>query len=162
MNQNRNPIVDAVEALFANIVWPATDDVPDGAAGKPIFKVVSQRLRLPDECDVDSEMPALFVADHGESYTPQAERLPNSTTLNYGLYIYLSYGRDPKTVPSRLLNTVLDQIDRALHAATDPVTESCTLGGKVSHTWVEGELVKVPGELDGIGLAIVPIKVLVP
>lgn len=158
MNQDRNPIVDAVEALVAGIVWPASS--PN--AGQTIFKVVSQRMRLPDEVDADAQMPALYIADHGETYNPQGERLPPSTTINYGLYIYTSFGRDPQTVPSRLMNTILDQIDRAFKAARDPVTEACTLGGLVSHAWVEGEVVKVPGELDGIGLAIVPVKVLVP
>lgn len=158
MNQDRQPIVDAVQALVGGIVWP----VGEPREGQPIFKVVSQRMKLPDEVDADAEMPCLFLADHGETYTPQAERLGTITTMNFGLYIYVSFGRDPKVIPSKVMNTILNQIDRAFYAATDRVTEVCTLGGLVSHAWIEGELVKVPGELDGIGLAIVPVKVLIP
>jgi len=37
-----------------------------------------------------------------------------------------------------------------------------SLGGMVDHCWVEGETLKDPGDLDGQGLIIVPLNILLP
>jgi hypothetical protein len=53
----------------------------------------------------------------------------------------------------------LDVIDAAL--APNPVTRKQTLGGLVSHVWIDGKVMKGPGDLDGDGVAVIPVKILV-
>jgi len=76
------------------------------------------------------------------------------------LLIYISAGQDPQNIPARDLNLALDALVEAL--APSPGSERQTLGGLVYHCRIEGRIVKDPGDLDGQGLAIVPLKILAP
>jgi hypothetical protein len=51
---------------------------------------------------------------------------------------------------------------KSVMLAPSPVSGVQTLGGLVSHCWIEGEIEQFPGVLDGIAKAIVPVKILVP
>ena len=58
------------------------------------------------------------------------------------------------------MNNLIDAVEDALDPA--PLYQNQTLGGIVSHCWFEGDVMKEPGDLDGDGIAIIPIKILVP
>lgn len=151
MNQARKPIFDALETLMAGVSW--------GSGTK--FKLVSQRMKAPNEVSQE-QMPACFLYSPRESIVRQGERLPMATTLHVDIYIYFNSGQSPTAIPCEEVNLVLDAVDAAFKADLDPSRQVCTLGGLVSHCWVEGEIEKVPGDMDGIGLAIVPVHILVP
>ena len=87
-----------------------------------------------------------------------AESLPGKTTLNVDLFVYTASGKDPDCVPARDLDIALDAIAACL--APGPAEMRQTLGGLVSHCRIEGRIVKDPGDLDGQGLALVPVRIL--
>lgn len=63
-------------------------------------------------------------------------------------------------VPADLLNPLLDAIEDAMQP--DALTGRQTLGGLVTHAWIVGDTLKVPGDIDGDGMAIIPVSILVP
>lgn len=123
------------------------------------FRTKSRRLKLWTDVN-PTEKPALFVAQRGESYVRHSEAVPQKVTLKAEIYIYTNAGKDPNVVPATELNNLVDAIDKAL--APSPATGVQTLGGLVSHCWIEGDVMTDPGDLDGDGLAIIPVRILVP
>lgn len=108
-----------------------------------------------------SEFPALFLNAVGNHYpAPENRHLPPKRTLAYEIWIYSSAGKDPNAVPESALNDLVDAVEAAL--APSVVTNVQTLGGIVSHCWIEGQVELFSGVLDGIAKAIVPVKILVP
>jgi len=126
-------------------------------SGSASFVTSSRRLQLWTELSA-AETPAIFMAEREEQYDRKGEGLPPVVTLNVDLYIYTKPGLDSGMTPSSVLNPLLDAIDAAL--APNTVTGRQTLGGLVSHCRIEGKLFKDPGDIDGDGMAIVPIKIL--
>jgi hypothetical protein len=123
------------------------------------WATLSRRLKLWSDVPA-TDQPALFVAEHGENIAYASENLPGKTTLNVDLFVYIAAGRDPERAPARALNVVLDGLCAAL--APDPASGRQTLGGLVQHCRIEGRIVKDPGDLDGQGLALVPVRILAP
>jgi len=109
---------------------------------------------------------AIFMGKAAESIE-RMRGLPPKVTLNAMLYVYVrsNIASDDLAVsPSEVLDPILDAIDAALKPdATDPVKGNvCTLGGIVSHAWIEGEVLTSEGTLGDIEVALVPVAVLVP
>jgi hypothetical protein len=122
---------------------------------------VSRRVKLWTDVP-PAEQPAIFIAEHGEDVAHRSENTPGLVTIGVDLFVYV-YTGEPGGVPATTLNTVLDAIDAALApSGADMVRGRQTLGGLVSHCFVNGSVFKDPGDLDNQGLAVVPIKILVP
>jgi len=141
---NREAIISALFALVS------------GAAN---FATASRRLKLWGSVP-PSEKPALFLVERGDTYARASEAVPEAVTMQVEIYIYIEAGKDESIVPASVLNPLLDAIDTAL--APNRLTGLQTLGGLVSHCWIEGKLMKDAGDLDGDGVAVIPVKVLVP
>jgi hypothetical protein len=108
-----------------------------------------------------ASFPALFVQTTGTHYPPREARgLPPKRTISAELWVYTDVGKDPNANPEQGLNGIIDAIEAVL--APNVVSNVQTLGGIVSHAWIEGEIEQFPGVLDGIAKAIIPIKILVP
>ena len=121
------------------------------------FATASRRLQLWTELSA-GETPAIFMAEREEQYDRKGEGLPPVVTMNVDLYIYTKPGLESGVTPSSVLNPLLDAIDAAL--APSRVTGRLTLGGIVTHCRIEGKVFKDPGDIDGEGMAIIPIKIL--
>lgn len=122
------------------------------------FKTTGRRLILWSKC---TDQPAMFLSAASEEYAPRAARgLPPRVTLNVEVWLYVKAGPDPAVAPDMLLNGLIDAIDRALLPA--PGQEAQTLGGLVSHAWIEGQIERDPGNIDGQAKAILPVKILGP
>jgi len=141
---NREAIISALFALVS------------GAAP---FATASRRLQLWSSVP-SSEKPALFLVERGDNYARASEAVPEAVTMQLEIYIYIDAGKDQSIVPASALNPLLDAIDTAL--APSPLTGLQTLGGLVSHCWIEGKIMKDAGDLDGDGVAVIPVRVLVP
>jgi hypothetical protein len=63
-------------------------------------------------------------------------------------------------VPTERLNDYLDALEAVLRPAPGQPTQ--TLGGLVHHCFIDGEILKVPGDDDGQGMAVIRITILVP
>jgi hypothetical protein len=128
----------------------------------PEFNTISRRFRLPENVN-PGEMPALFIVEPSDTHVQSIEGLPSDVTLDVALYVYTNAGLDPNEEPITVLNVLIDKVAAALTSdAPLPLDQVCTLGGLVQHCWIEGTLAKDPGDLEGIGLARIPLKISVP
>lgn len=120
-----------------------------------ITGVTTKERRLRHWVDVQpSEMPYLAMAVGGQMATP-VKGLPTKWTLNADVYLYVQSDNLP---PGPILNGLLDKIDAAL--APEPGQTTQTLGGTVSHAWIEGDVQTDEGTLGSIAVAIVPLRML--
>jgi hypothetical protein len=153
MTNTREAIMEALGALLAQAQFAA----PINGCGT--WAMISRRVKLWNDVS-PADQPALFIGEHGENVAYAGDNFPSKTTLNVDLLIYTSAGRDPDSAPARALNIAIEALVAAL--APDPKTGRQTLGGLVQSCRVEGRVKKDPGDLDGQGFALVPVKILVP
>jgi hypothetical protein len=107
-----------------------------------------------------SGQPALFQSEHAEEYVDKPRGIPQRVTLFASLIIYLTSG-DPNAVMTTLVNNMIQQVKNCL-APTDMIYNVQTLGGIVSHCWIEGRIFKDPGDLDGQAMIVIPVRILIP
>jgi hypothetical protein len=137
---------EIIEALFQLALTATT------------FNTSNRRLQLWSKV---ASFPALFIQSTGTHYPPRDARgLPPKRTITAELWVYTDVGKDPNANPEQALNEIIDAIESAL--SPQIVGGVQTLGGLVSHAWIEGEIEQFPGVLDGIAKAIIPVKILVP
>lgn len=141
---NRETIITAAFSLLAN---------------SASFVTASRRLKSWSSVAA-SDKPALFLSERRETYHRASESVPESVTMELDIYIYIDAGGNPEIVPAIQLNNMIDAIESAL--LPNSMTGLQTLGGLVSHCWIEGNIIKNSGDLDGNGVAIIPLKILVP
>jgi hypothetical protein len=123
-----------------------------------VFNTSNRRLQLWSKV---ASFPALFIQTVGSHYPPRDVRgLPPKRTVTAELWVYTDVGKDPNANPEQALNDIIDAIETAL--APNVMSNAQTLGGLVSHAWIEGEIEQFPGVLDGIAKAIIPVKILIP
>ncbi len=127
--------------------------------GRETWAFISRRVKLWSEVAI-ADQPALFLGEHGEGVAYTGDSSPGRTTLNVDLLIYTSAGRDPDCVPASDLNVAIEALFTAL--APDQTTGRQTLGGLVQNCRIEGRVIKDPGDLDGQGLALAPLRILIP
>lgn len=121
----------------------------------------SRRLKL--WSDVPPAMrPACFLFEGGaETYADAADATPKRS-LQVRLFIYVD-AHDPAAIGAATLNTIMDALDAALQpSGADLALGRLTLGGAVHRASIEGKPLKDPGDLDGDGLLVVPITLVLP
>lgn len=109
------------------------------------------------------EHPAIFQRQLDEDRISQ-RGVPPKVHLRVELYVYvhtLSQQLNPTVVPSQLLNPLMDAIDAAL-AVDDKSNNVLTLGGLVSHCWIDGKTENFEGMIGDQAVSIIPISILVP
>jgi hypothetical protein len=151
MNISRETILSALFTLLSSVTFAATSD------GFTSFQTTSRKLKLWSDVP---QQPALYMAEHAENLAYQSENLPSKTTIDVDVYVYFKPVATDDNPGSIDLNNILDGIDAAL--APSIATGKQTLGGLISHCRIEGKVLKDPGDIDGQGLAVIPIKILVP
>lgn len=124
------------------------------------FKTSSRRLQITE--DVSSvDKPAMFLVCHKETHVKGKSMAPAIRTLEYVAWFFIDTGLDPNVLPDTELNALIDSIDPSTGGVLAPAggTLQQTLGGLVTNCYIDGEIIRVPGDVDGNGLAVVPIKV---
>lgn len=121
------------------------------------FVEIGRKVKLLNSKNA-GDLPALYMAVDHQSIG-QRRGQPPMHTLGAVLYVYAS-NPDREISADLALNGYLDQIEAAF--APDPVRNVLTLGGLVSHCWVEGTVEVYAGPLGQLASAIVPVKMLVP
>lgn len=142
---------------MADVRWTRDGDLQDARR----FLTISRRVVLFGECPVQ---PACFQAEHGDTVA-QVTGMPYKTTLEAKWIIYQNITRDPKALGAVENNLIIQGVYASLAPQTDDPGFSDrrnTLGGLVHHCFISGNLFKDPGDLDGQGMMVIPIKVLVP
>lgn len=128
-------------------------------SGSASFITASRRLKLWTDVP-ESEKPAIFQYERDDEYKGADRHLPPTVTMNVDLYVYTAPGMDSGVTPISILNPLLDAIDAALKPGP-AANGRQTLGGLVSHCYIDGKVMKDPGDIDGDGIAVIPIKILV-
>src|SRR5690242_6172659 len=118
----------------------------------------SRRMRLWSNMTA-AEKPAIFLAEHKETIERSIEGLPPLRKIMANIFVYID-STDPECVPITAMNNIIDAIFTALRPQFP--AEEQTLGGLVAHCWIEGEILKDPGDLDGYGIAILPVSIVLP
>lgn len=120
------------------------------------FASSSRRIKLWGDTP-SSDKPALFMYEREDMYTNGKNYL-QIVEMNVDLFIYIDAGKDLSATPISVLNNLIDAIEAALKP--NPLTQRQTLGGLVSHCYIDGKIMKEPGDLDGDGIAVIPVKIL--
>ncbi len=143
----RNEIFQALFDLTANL------DL--GTAGA--FVTRSRKFRHWSKVD-SGDQPALFQVEPLDRSTAKT-RMP--ATRRYQVQWTVYFTSDPgnlEDVPTIKMNDILDALEGCLF---EPFLQQ-TLGGRVAHTFIDGEIIKVAGDDDGQGMLIIPITILGP
>jgi hypothetical protein len=123
--------------------------------------LASRRLRLWSEVPAPMR-PAFFQLESGpESYQWSQLAAPRRT-LEAKLFLYFD-SRDPLTPGASAVNEALDAIDAALASqGADAAVGRQTLGGAVYDCKIAGVPVRDTGDIDGDGLAVVSVRLVLP
>lgn len=123
------------------------------------FLYTSERLQAPEQCAIQ---PAFFCTQGGERFHKANGAMLPIRDLEHAIYIYWNTGKDPANPrPGDEGDMILDEIDARLSAFDHP-DQRQTLGGMVHNARIDGDIIKIPGDLDGQGMLIVPIWTMVP
>ena len=120
-----------------------------------------RRLKLWSDVPAASR-PACFLFEGGqETYSWSESALPKRI-IEVRLFVYLN-AKDPSAAGASLANTVMDAFDAAFGlSGSDVFLGRNTLAGTVYSCRIDGKVLKDPGDLDGDGLLILPVKLVLP
>lgn len=121
------------------------------------FKLLTRKLQLWDTVPAEQQ-PSLMMAEHEEHALPAPRGLPPKREWKIKLFIYAKAGEP--VVGAILLNNLLDAVDSVLQVSGP--TNILTLGGIVYRAWIDGPILKDPGDLEGQAAAIYPISIRPP
>lgn len=109
-----------------------------------------------------TEQPAFFQTEPHEEQT-QKTRMDTIRKWHANWVFYFSSDEsDPASIPADTANTIIDQVEAIFAAASHPGDLNVTLGGLAHHIFIDGSIIKIPGDDDGQGMLIIPITLLVP
>jgi hypothetical protein len=131
------------------------------AAAYPWAMAPSRRLRLWSDVPA-ADRPACFLFEGGfETYADGAAAV-SKRSLAVKLFIYVD-ARDATTTGASALNAIMDALDEALTPrGADAALGRVTLNGAAYRCSIVGKPLKDPGDLDGDGLLIVPVEIVLP
>ena len=139
MNVSRETIYSALFAL----VCTAAD-----------FRTTGRRAQIMTQMQ-QSSLPALFQQQVSEE-TQQVNGIPAKYILRVDIIIY-AVNTDPSQPSTPALNALVDAIEATL--APTPATGRQTLGGLVSHCFINGKTDIFEGDTGNRVAAIVPLEI---
>ena len=127
--------------------------------GPTVIKTYSRRPALWQQT---TAMPALYMGNPMENYVYQhGNAAPAHVNLSFDIFIYINVAKDPNVIPDTVLNNLLDAVETTLGGfAVNGQPQ--TLGGLVINTWIEGDIHRAPGYINGQGMCLFTVKCLVP
>jgi hypothetical protein len=127
----------------------------------PLVKTFTRRFSEYSSLSQSAQLPYLILTRARENYPQRAiTGLPPKRNLKCEIFIYLSAGQDQSAIPDETVCDIMDQVDTALRPPVGQ--EALTLGGIIDHCYIMGDVIQVPGDLDGTGLMIIPLEVVIP
>lgn len=128
-----------------------------GAQTAGAVNVCDRRVRFLEEMGA-ADLPALFMAvDHQQ--TAQQRGLPPRHTLGAKIYLYAA-NPDRHTAAGIALNGLIDTVEALIAPPAGSGVQ--TLGGLVSHAWLEGPIEVFEAPLGERAAAILTVQMLVP
>ena len=106
--------------------------------------------------------PACFLFEGGNETHANTTSPIGRRTIEVRLFVYTDASL-PTVPPASQLNTIADALDAALtpKGADIPLGRN-TLGGAAYWARIEGASLKAPGDLDGDGILVVPVRITLP
>lgn len=126
-------------------------------------KTCSRRFTTFDNISQSSMMPYLILCTPKETYPQRAiSALPAKRTFQSEIIVWFATGQnqDKNYFPDTFINNFMDSLDEIL--APIPPRDTQTLGGLVDHCYIKGDITRVPGDLDGLGMIHIPLEIVVP
>lgn len=143
----RNEIFGALFGLTANL------DLGSAGAFVSRSRKFKHWVKVPN-----NEQPALFQVEPMDRSTAKT-RMPAARRFQVVWTVYFnSDPSDPEDIPAVKMNDIIDALENCLK---EPFNQQ-TLGGRVAHTFIDGEIIKVDGADDGQGMIVIPITILGP
>lgn len=140
----------AVTALLAAVTGAFAWGVPP-----------SRRLKLWADVPKGTR-PACFLFEGGNETHANTTSPIGRRTVEVRLFVYID-ATSTTSPPASQLNAIADALDAALAPkGSDISTGRNTLGGAAYWARIEGSTLKAPGDLDGDGILVVPIKITLP
>lgn len=137
------------------------------------IKTVSRRATL-DPLDLsrqDFPQPAIILIEHDEETQHRGRGLPPILIVDVMICLYAQIPRstqdpsspDVSTPGATVINPLIEVVE-ALFEPDAPLEGTCTLGGLVSHAWIEGKTIKVVGDItpNGQCFAGIPARIMFP
>jgi hypothetical protein len=146
---NREPIYAALYALLQTAA-------PQGFT----INTFSRRFQSWDSTNLP-QLPALFMQEYEEtadqdSGDPSAMGLYRwISTVN--VWIYFS-AQNPNALPDQVFNALVDSMETVMQPS--PQTGRQTLGGLVTHAWIDGRIMYSDGALDKKAVILLQVKIL--
>lgn len=117
----------------------------------------TRRLSMWDKVPKEQQ-PALFQFEgDAQPYRWSQYALP-IREISVQLFVYVD-SSDPTAVPAQQISAIMDALDAALLTKTG---QKQTLGGTCDWCRIDGIVTPDPGDIDGQGLILVPIKITLP
>jgi hypothetical protein len=138
-------------AIFNSLLALGTAIEPLGPGST--WGETGRRLKTPDKC----VHPALFQAEPDETFESKLGQM-QKRQLSAVWFIYHSAGKDQSAIPAETTSTLIDQIDAKLQANV----HRQSLGGSVYAAFIDGQIRKWEGDLDGLTILMIPIRILLP
>lgn len=140
----------------------------------PGINSVSRRMSMPSEFSAarnDLRLPRLMIWEQNETTEQRGRGTPATRTWEAFLVVYFknpsiggpNVNLDSLVPGATIINPILEGIEAAL-TPSPSADNTLTLGGLVSHCWIEGTTTVALGDVDteGFGGLVVPVKILVP
>lgn len=108
------------------------------------------------------DRPAIFMVEGKERYAEGSGGHPPLRKMQVDFFIYVTTTEPGDGGPASILNPYLDALDKALQPQNALQTYKQTLGGLVNNCYIDGEILKIPGYVDGDGIAVVPVTIIAP
>jgi hypothetical protein len=129
------------------------------------FSITGRRFRQFSDIS-GAQQIAFFLIEPKEKHKRGDLITPPVRDIMYEAYIFIGDGVNPaaSVTPITTVNNILDSIDPAQGGVLKPeaMSNRQTLGGLAHDCFIEGDIDKVPGDLDGQGVLIIPITVIMP
>jgi hypothetical protein len=142
----REQIMGALQTLLAS-------------AFAPFGTTITRRNRSP-ETIASPGSPALVLVAHEQEYDSKAPNLPAIRSMMVDAIVYVNAGPNVNAIPDALLNPILDALESAIQAP-DYLGRQ-TLGKLVYSVVLDGRGPNAPGDKTGLGLGILPLKIVIP
>jgi len=106
------------------------------------------------------ERPAVFLFEGADEQHTFGNSINPKRVMAVKIFVYTN----AKEVPGAIeINQIMDALDKAFYpAGADIQAGRNTLGGLVNNCRIAGTVFKDPGDLDGDGLLITPVEILLP
>jgi hypothetical protein len=121
------------------------------------FKTIGRRFQFWDQTP---NQPALFVHHIADEYQRTRTGMPAKVVMECQAWIYDNSGQAVTAIPETNLHNLIDSIEVAL--APPLGFPAQTLGGIVTHCWIEGRIDIHPGDAGPQAIAVMTIKILIP